>query len=736
MAHTTDKTSGLASPPLTGTPAPSAVFTSYQSRLLAKSNSGLLARSRSNSKDLSHLLGSPPSPRKLVSTPAAALALSGAKVGRGELGEKPSSHARSAKSVDLVRGQWEQRAAADVAADSSDITPGSSASTKLAYPVAGRRALWEHPPAGVAAGSPNVDSPTHRRSRSLIPATVARNVTSDGVASQQIRTSVASSIGLGKPPTVSSITTNEDPLQEIARQVSNSHSQRYPSTSDAAKIDKTASTISPNPTGSSVAASESSVANSASAPRKYQSAYMAQRAAKRSSASSGLVAQLTGESEAGPVTPRASRVRPSSLTSASRIQKIQAAQEDTSHLSTEERLAIARANAMKRLEAKQRTNAKVSDSELSPPATPPAVITPTVPSVIQDASSLPSQFLSPKVTNTGETPEISTPPAIVKSTYRSIVTPPSASVPPSGYTGLTSSSAEAGKYGSISRTDRRKLGRHLPRIVSGDGCDEDPTLAGASTAKQEMLAPPLAAPSFRPSSLSATQHSAPPGSIALSPGFRPSRFSASARLPGSAPRPPNSEVPKTPTRVSQTLTGDTTPTPVRRGSTHIGLNTPKVELDGAAMRGLMSAVGNSAARGAEVVDDEAVIGMYLSRGMAGWADIVLKGVKGRLRLSRLPLPASSAALAPAPLPSRRLMQNNNWMDRQRHALAAYEYLCHVGEAQQWIEGCLGEELAFGVTEMEEGLRDGVVLAKLAKVYEGDSVKIWTVSISLRFNIAE
>lgn len=82
------------------------------------------------------------------------------------------------------------------------------------------------------------------------------------------------------------------------------------------------------------------------------------------------------------------------------------------------------------------------------------------------------------------------------------------------------------------------------------------------------------------------------------------------------------------------------------------------------------------------------------------------------------------------------MQNNNWMDRQRHALAAYEYLCHVGEAQQWIEGCLGEELAFGVTEMEEGLRDGVVLAKLAKVYEGDSVKIWTVSISLRFNIAE
>jgi hypothetical protein len=69
------------------------------------------------------------------------------------------------------------------------------------------------------------------------------------------------------------------------------------------------------------------------------------------------------------------------------------------------------------------------------------------------------------------------------------------------------------------------------------------------------------------------------------------------------------------------------------------------------------------------------------------------------------------------------------MDRQRHALAAYEYLCHVGEAQQWIEGCLDEELEFGVTEMEEGLRDGVVLAKLARVFQGESVvkSIWTVS---------
>jgi Ras GTPase-activating-like protein IQGAP2/3 len=78
------------------------------------------------------------------------------------------------------------------------------------------------------------------------------------------------------------------------------------------------------------------------------------------------------------------------------------------------------------------------------------------------------------------------------------------------------------------------------------------------------------------------------------------------------------------------------------------------------------------------------------------------------------------------------------MDRQRHALAAYEYLCHVGEAQQWIEGCLDEELEFGVTEMEEGLRDGVVLAKLARVFQGESVvkSIWTVSGTLANRFTE
>ncbi|CUA76921.1 Ras GTPase-activating-like protein rng2 [Rhizoctonia solani] len=97
---------------------------------------------------------------------------------------------------------------------------------------------------------------------------------------------------------------------------------------------------------------------------------------------------------------------------------------------------------------------------------------------------------------------------------------------------------------------------------------------------------------------------------------------------------------------------------------------------------------------------------------AGVDDVA--GIPGRLRLTR----------DTVPMPSSRLM--GNWADSQRKNLQAYEYLCHVGEAQQWIEGCLGMELGFGVVEMDEGLRNGVVLARLAKVLgeagEGDIVR--------------
>jgi Ras GTPase-activating-like protein IQGAP2/3 len=97
------------------------------------------------------------------------------------------------------------------------------------------------------------------------------------------------------------------------------------------------------------------------------------------------------------------------------------------------------------------------------------------------------------------------------------------------------------------------------------------------------------------------------------------------------------------------------------------------------------------------------------------------GLPGRLQLKAPSVPSS-------PSPSSRL-SGSLWADTQRHLIHAYEYLCHVGEAQQWIEGCLGEELGFGVVEMEDGLRNGVVLAKLVRVFQGEGAvkRIYEVS---------
>lgn len=97
------------------------------------------------------------------------------------------------------------------------------------------------------------------------------------------------------------------------------------------------------------------------------------------------------------------------------------------------------------------------------------------------------------------------------------------------------------------------------------------------------------------------------------------------------------------------------------------------------------------------------------------------GIPRRKRLLRDTIPGN------APLPSSRLTRGL-WADVQRHLIQAYEYLCHVGEAKEWIEGCLGEELSFGVVEMEEQLRNGIVLAKLVRVFQGEGAvrKIYEV----------
>ncbi|KAH8680021.1 putative ras GTPase-activating-like protein rng2 [Tricladium varicosporioides] len=51
------------------------------------------------------------------------------------------------------------------------------------------------------------------------------------------------------------------------------------------------------------------------------------------------------------------------------------------------------------------------------------------------------------------------------------------------------------------------------------------------------------------------------------------------------------------------------------------------------------------------------------------------------------------------------------MDKQRQFLQAYEYLCHIGEAKEWIEDILKREIP-PIVQLEEALRDGVTLAEI------------------------
>nr|XP_061803799.1 ras GTPase-activating-like protein IQGAP2 [Nerophis lumbriciformis] len=62
------------------------------------------------------------------------------------------------------------------------------------------------------------------------------------------------------------------------------------------------------------------------------------------------------------------------------------------------------------------------------------------------------------------------------------------------------------------------------------------------------------------------------------------------------------------------------------------------------------------------------------------------------------------------------------MDERRRQNIAYEYLCHLEEAKRWMEACLEEELPT-TTELEEGLRNGVYLGKLANFFAPTMVSL-------------
>ena len=58
------------------------------------------------------------------------------------------------------------------------------------------------------------------------------------------------------------------------------------------------------------------------------------------------------------------------------------------------------------------------------------------------------------------------------------------------------------------------------------------------------------------------------------------------------------------------------------------------------------------------------------------------------------------------------------MEKQRQFLQAYEYLCHIGEAKEWIEDIIHQTLP-PIVQLEEALRDGVTLAEIVQAFYPD-----------------
>lgn len=58
------------------------------------------------------------------------------------------------------------------------------------------------------------------------------------------------------------------------------------------------------------------------------------------------------------------------------------------------------------------------------------------------------------------------------------------------------------------------------------------------------------------------------------------------------------------------------------------------------------------------------------------------------------------------------------MDKQRQFLQAYEYLCHIGEAKEWIEDVMNKSIG-EIVKLEEELRNGETLAEVVQALNPD-----------------
>ncbi|CAL5872622.1 uncharacterized protein PFLUO_LOCUS6888 [Penicillium psychrofluorescens] len=94
------------------------------------------------------------------------------------------------------------------------------------------------------------------------------------------------------------------------------------------------------------------------------------------------------------------------------------------------------------------------------------------------------------------------------------------------------------------------------------------------------------------------------------------------------------------------------------------------------------------------------------------------GLQGRRRLKRADSTAASSGSISPRKPNASSWAAGNWMDQQRQFLQAYEYLCHIGEAKEWIEGVIQKQIP-PIVQLEEALRDGVTLAEVVQAMYPD-----------------
>ncbi|KAI1077618.1 hypothetical protein F5B20DRAFT_256975 [Whalleya microplaca] len=91
------------------------------------------------------------------------------------------------------------------------------------------------------------------------------------------------------------------------------------------------------------------------------------------------------------------------------------------------------------------------------------------------------------------------------------------------------------------------------------------------------------------------------------------------------------------------------------------------------------------------------------------------GLRGRRKLQRVGTPNGTRS---GQRSDRFGFEGRNWMDKQRQFLQAYEYLCHIGEAKEWIEDIIHRQIP-PIVELEQALRDGVTLAEVVEALNPD-----------------